>query len=232
MTIWIVAALEREVGLITDRLNARHQGHAAGYSHFLGKIGPQPVRIGVAGIGPVSAALALGAFFKLELPDMALMVGSAGALPGSGLSVGDLVTAETEILAELGAIREAGVADAAPLKLTDTKQEIAMDPSLAGRLTEAAAAVAPVVCGKVLTVTGIPAGPDQAAARVRHFGAVAENMEGYALALAGERFGLPAAEVRGISNAAGDRDKRRWDFRKAEERAQEAVLAFLKENTE
>ncbi|MBW2284450.1 MAG: futalosine hydrolase [Deltaproteobacteria bacterium] len=228
MTIWITAALKAELNLLKDRLNARRQGHAAGYSYYMGKMGSQPVRLGVVGIGPASAALALGVFFTLERPGMALMVGSAGALPESGLAVGDLVTAETEILAELGAIREAGIGDAARLKLTDTPQEIALDPSAVRNLTEAAAAVAPVHCGRVLTVMGIPAGPEQAAARTRHFRAVAENMEGYALALAGRRFGIPVAEVRGISNAAGDRDKSRWDFRTAQDRAQKAVLEFLK----
>jgi futalosine hydrolase len=53
-------------------------------------------------------------------------------------------------------------------------------------------------------------------------------MEGYALALAGRRFGIPAAEIRGISNAAGDRDRSRWDFRLAMDRAQLAVIEFLR----
>jgi len=44
----------------------------------------------------------------------------------------------------------------------------------------------------------------------RHPGAAAEEMEGYAVALAAARFGVPASVVRGISNRAGDRDLSRW----------------------
>jgi futalosine hydrolase len=48
------------------------------------------------------------------------------------------------------------------------------------------------------------------AVAARHPGAAAEEMEGYAVALAAARFGVPASVVRGISNRAGDRDRARW----------------------
>jgi len=229
MTIWIVAAMKAELKLLRKELNASFQGHAEGCPYYAAELDSQAVRLGVTGIGVTSAALALGAFFTLDRPDMALMVGSAGALPESGLAVGHLITAGTEILAELGVARRAGIGDAAPLKLRDTPQEIPFDPSLTGRLAEASASVGPASCGKVLTVVGVSARPEQALDRARHFQALAENMEGYALALAGKRFGIPAAEVRGISNAAGDRDRNLWDFRTAMDRAQLAVLEFLRQ---
>jgi futalosine hydrolase len=228
MTIWITAALKAELNLLRDRLNASFQGRAANFPYYGGQLDSRPVRLGVTGIGVASASLALGAFFTLDRPDMALMVGSAGSLPDSGLAVGHLVTADVETLAELGAAREAGIGDAALLRLPDTPQEIGFDPSVTQCLAEAAAAVGPAGRGKLLTVVGVSARPEQALARRRHFGALAEDMEGYALALAGKRFEVPAAEVRGISNAAGDRDRARWDFRAAQDRAQEAVLGFLR----
>lgn len=227
MCLWVVAALKAEMKTVRKSLEAEFQGREAGFPHYLAKSEKAKIRLGITGVGVTSAALALGAFFTLDRPDMALMVGSAGALPESGLAVGDLITAETEILSELGVARSAGIGDAAPLKLPDMPQEIAFDPPLTRRLAEASASVAPARCGKVLTVVGVSARPEQALDRARHFHAVAENMEGYALALAGKRFGIPAAEVRGISNAAGDRDRNLWDFRTAVDRAQLAVLEFL-----
>jgi futalosine hydrolase len=49
-----------------------------------------------------------------------------------------------------------------------------------------------------------------AAVAARHPGAIAEEMEGYAVALAARRFGVRLAIVRGISNRAGDRDPAGW----------------------
>jgi futalosine hydrolase len=84
--------------------------------------------------------------------------------------------------------------------------------------------------GKLLTVVGVSARPEQAAARAEWFQALAENMEGYSLALAGRHFELKTAEIRGISNVAGDRDKSRWDFKTALRRSQMAVLEFLEQS--
>jgi futalosine hydrolase len=54
-----------------------------------------------------------------------------------------------------------------------------------------------------------------AAVAARHPAAVAEEMEGYAVALAARRFGVPLTILRGISNRAGDRDPTGWRLREA-----------------
>jgi hypothetical protein len=41
--------------------------------------------------------------------------------------------------------------------------------------------------------------------------------------------GLPVGEVRGISNAVGDRDRKSWCVRKAADAAQRALLTWLEE---
>jgi futalosine hydrolase len=58
-------------------------------------------------------------------------------------------------------------------------------------------------------------GRQAAAIAARYPNAVAEEMEGYAVALAARRFGVPAVIVRGISNRAGDRDRSRWQIHPA-----------------
>ncbi len=57
--------------------------------------------------------------------------------------------------------------------------------------------------------------PETAADRFRSYGALAENMEGSAVAQVCLLFDAPFLEWRGISNIAGVRDKDRWDFPKA-----------------
>ena len=70
--------------------------------------------------------------------------------------------------------------------------------------------------GQVLSVAAASEDEARAAARAsRHPDAVAEEMEGFAVALAAQRFGVRLTIVRGISNVAGDRDQSRWRLREA-----------------
>ena len=79
----------------------------------------------------------------------------------------------------------------------------------------------------MLTVLGVSQQQEHALKRAEYFDVIAENMEGYGLALAGRRFGIKVAEMRGISNIAGDHDKSHWDFKGAQKKAQTALLEYL-----
>ncbi|MGW8374363.1 futalosine hydrolase [Streptomyces sp. ODS28] len=80
-------------------------------------------------------------------------------------------------------------------------------------LVRAAADAAGAVTGTVLsvsTVTGTAARARELSER--HPGAAAEGMEGFGVAEAAAAYGLPALEVRAVSNAVGPRDKAAWDI--------------------
>ena len=228
MTIWIVAAVREELNLLLSEYNARQEEDIGGHTRFVATAGDQRLRFGVIGINIASASLALGFFLSKEKPEAIILVGSAGALPGSGLEVGDAVVADSEILAELGVVAGPGIGDIRPLDQAHMDQEIPFDRSLGDDLFTAAARSGHVTRGRLLTVVGVSASQDQAEARAKRFQAVAENMEGYAVALAGRSLGIKAAEVRGISNRAGDRDKANWDLKMANDRAQSAVFEYLR----
>lgn len=227
MNILIVAAMEQELDLLMEACRPESGGYVAGYRHYSGTVGNHGVRVGITGVGIASASMALGAFCAIEVPEVAIMVGSAGMFPGFGLSVGDLIVAQVEILSELGVVSGPGIGDGDLLKLSGVDQEISLDGTLSGQVVKAGQEVGKVACGKSLTVTGASANEDHSLLRVKRFGALAENMEGYALALAGQRFGVPVAEIRGISNEAGDRNRLNWDFETAMALPQKAVLEFL-----
>jgi len=64
---------------------------------------------------------------------------------------------------------------------------------------------------KLLTTCSASASPEQAARRREHFpDAVAEDMEGFAVATACRLADVPLWIVRGISNEVGDRDPANW----------------------
>ena len=80
--------------------------------------------------------------------------------------------------------------------------------------------------GPSLTV-GMASGDTQTAdARFRRYGALAENMEGSAIAQTCLLFDVPFLELRGISNMAGVRDKAEWDLGAALDHCV-AVIKFL-----
>jgi futalosine hydrolase len=225
--IWILAALESELVLLKKRLDAVFQGDIGGYPHYLGKTGNERIRLGVTGIGISSACLSIGSFIGFDMPETAIMVGTAGAMPDSGLKVGDTVIASTELLAEFGIAKETGIGDVRPLKLESLRQAIDFSESLVRDISRATGEKEAIYLGKMLTVVGVSPGNDEAHRRAQYFQTLAENMEGYGLALAGLRFGINAAEIRGISNMAGDNNKANWDFKGAREKAQMVLLEYL-----
>jgi futalosine hydrolase len=230
MSFWIVAAVKDELASLLSEFNARSEARIGSYSHYVGRAGRQRVRLGVTGVGLASASLALGFFLSMETPEALILLGSAGALPDSGLNRGDVVVAGSEIFAELGLLVGPGIGDAKSLALSNLVQEIAFDRTLSDDLSAAARRAGPAICGKVLTVVGVSANQDQAQARAKRFKAVAENMEGYAVALAGHNLGIKVAEVRGISNRAGDRDITHWDLKTAHERSQSVIVEYIRKS--
>ena len=228
MTLWIVAAMAEELSLLIAAAGARLKGRVCGSPWFSGAVGNCAVNLGVTGVGVASACMTLGALCTLHRPDLMVMVGSAGSLPDSGLGPGDMVVAETEILAEQGVVSGPGIGDARHMRLPGIMQEIQLDQPISTRLLDHASNLGKGVYGRSLTVVGVSADVHQAGDRAGYFRALAENMEGYALALAGERFGFRTAEIRGISNAAGDRDKSRWDLDRAVLPVQKVLLEYLR----
>lgn len=69
-----------------------------------------------------------------------------------------------------------------------------------------------LICAHSLTVSGVSADPQRATALHKRFEAGLENMEGFALAYAAERAGLPFAELRTVSNPVGARPPAGWDL--------------------
>jgi futalosine hydrolase len=228
MALLIVAAVENELRVLRTQLDARPTGEALGHSYDVGHSGRETVYLSEVGVGLASAALTLGTLVSAISPTEIIMIGSAGALPGSGLEAGQLAIASSELLSEFGVYSEAGIGSAEALGISGASQEISLDREMAGHLADAAQSTAPVLLGRLLTVVGVSADLRLAEARANRFSAIAENMEGFAVALAGQRFRLKAGEIRGVSNLAGNRDKKTWNLDLANQQAQAAVLNYLR----
>jgi len=81
---------------------------------------------------------------------------------------------------------------------------------------------------QLLTVCAAAASEADVVARMRMFpGAAAEDMEGFAVAVACGLKRVPVDIIRGISNTAGDRDKAHWQVTGALEAAAELVVRMM-----
>lgn len=90
MKLGIIAAMEQEIRLLTDRLTDMSQSEIANQTFFEGKIGQTNVVLVQSGIGKVNAAIATTLLINRFKADTVINTGSAGGI-GEGLRVGDLV---------------------------------------------------------------------------------------------------------------------------------------------
>jgi futalosine hydrolase len=169
------------------------------------------LRTVVTGVGQVNMAHALTVEIERARPDQIWVVGIGGAYPGSGLAVGDVVCAESETFGDLGVETPEGF-----LELTEFLRN--WFPVEVQPLARRARFVTVSTCS----------GTEELAERLRaRTGGAVENMEGAAAAQIAARYGIPLAEIRGISNLTGRRDRAAWKIAEAAEAAQAAVLAAL-----
>jgi futalosine hydrolase len=155
----------------------------------------------VGGIGPVDAAARVARALSAQKYDMVINAGIAGAFPGVA-HVGDGVV----VGEELYVIQQE---NGAPLTLPPGNLVADRVPS-DSQLIEAITALGfPLVRG--ITVSEVTAS-EATATRLKGRGAEIESMEGFAVLRAAQLAGVPAIEVRGISNIVGEREKSEWNF--------------------
>lgn len=173
----------------------------------------------VTGVGKANAAGGVVHAVAARRWAAVINLGVAGALPGSGLTPGDVVVATRSVFADEGVATESGWRSVSDLGFAATPDDRPVEPApwlldrLSG-LADRADAIATVSTG---------AGTDALAQEVaRRTGAVAEAMEGAAIgaallrfAVASDTAAIPFIELRVISNATGDRSRQGWDLPKA-----------------
>ncbi|MDY0812208.1 futalosine hydrolase [Kitasatospora purpeofusca] len=171
------------------------------------------------GVGPgaaaAGAATALTALTAHTAPtadryDLVVSAGIAGGF-APGAPVGSTVVATAIVAADLGAETPEGFADVTELGFGTVRHTPA--PAAVALVVEAlrAAGVDALATGAVLTVSTVTGSAGRAAAlTARHPDAVAEAMEGFGVAEAAARHGVPAFELRTVSNPVGPRDRSAW----------------------
>ncbi len=164
---------------------------------------PEYVRVVAVGVGPVEAAIATARTLACAPFAAVVNAGIAGVFRGSG-AIGDALVIASESFADFGLEGGAPLALPGGARLVE---RVDADAGLVARCTRAGLRV-----GHGLTVAQVTT-TDATAARFRaRYAADVESMEGFAVLRAAADAGIPAVEVRGISNYVGDRTRSEWDF--------------------
>jgi len=154
----------------------------------------------VCGVGPVEAAAATARALALEPPGVVVHVGIAG---GRGITPGGLIIGSESVYCDI----------AAEIPVVD---RVGPDPEL----LEAVRAVLP-------DALVLPIGTSAAVGGATSGGARVEAMEGFAVLRACAQAGVPAIELRAISNEISEADRGRWRIGRALETLADAIPSVL-----
>ena len=164
----------------------------------------------VSGVGKANAAGAVARVADPASHGAVLSVGIGGALPGSEIRLRDVVVATRCLYADEGIDSPSGFRDCPSMGFSLGPFE-GSGPDVPRWLVEPLRPLADAA-GPIATVSTC-SGTDVAADRVRErTGGIAEAMEGAAVAHVAARLGIPAGEIRVISNTTGDRPRQTWDL--------------------
>lgn len=175
------------------------------------------VSICLTGVGPVNAGIALGRALAGGHVDAVLNAGLAGSFDLAHAPLGSVWRVRREVWPEYGLLGDAATpapegADARALgfPLWETPQgtvwnslDVPAAPQSAWERVTGLTLAYPAAVS--LTVAGVTNNLQRAAALHSRHGALLENMEGFAVALACARAGVPLAQLRVVSNRVGSR---------------------------
>lgn len=239
MILLLSAVAQENAHLRTQMCN--QETHTCGpFAYQCGTLENHTVGIATTGIGTANAAGSCALLLHQLQPAAVIVCGCGGAYHASGLKVGDLALARTEIYADTGAITPNGF-----LSMRDLDLPLLIHKHIpyynhfpvSNTLTEDAALkmerfTSQSSCtlgqGNFVTLASCSGTDTRATALETATAGICENMEGAAVAHMCCMFGTPYVEVRAISNMVEARNMAYWDLPGAMQRAQEAVLFWLR----
>ena len=184
----------------------------------------------LCGFGPIAAAARTAQTIAAVRPARVVLAGIAGTYDPARLAIGAAACFDAVVVDGIGAGSGEHALGATALGFAQWPGGLGTRSTRIDERIELARSGAEAGARGALLVTACSASATtaEAAARARrHPGALAEDMEGFGVALACALEGVPLAIVRGISNAAGDRDRAAWRIDAALDAARRLVLEVL-----
>jgi len=232
---------------LEGRVILRHLGKTKrrvsyGLVLYKGKIDSKSIVYITSGIGKTNASHGATTLIEKFSPSIIINFGVGGAYPSSCLKTGDIAVAEKEIYGDEGVLFKDGFEGVKTIGIPFLKKgrkkyfnEFPLDKRLREKALECSTLVTrysspgiKIKSGPFLTLSTSTGTLKRAVALERRFHAICENMEGAAVAHICTHYGIPLVEIRGISNAVGNRDTKKWNVKLAAENCQEVVIELLR----
>lgn len=232
--IGLISSVQEEGDLLRERLSGTRKHSFGSLMWHTGRLGNCHIVSVVSGIGKVNSSHAASLMLQRYSPSFIINFGIGGAYPLAGLCVGDVAVATKEIYADEGVSLKEGFRTleyiGIPLVKTGGKSyfnEFPLEPGLCREALSAAKSIGRAKKGIFATVSACTGTGKGASLIAERFRAICENMEGAAVAQISRIYGVPMAELRGISNIVEDRDTSGWDIPLASHNCQEALIKLL-----
>jgi futalosine hydrolase len=236
----LLAALPSEGEILLSRLQVTRTITFGDLEILHGTFGDKKLLVTFSGLGKINAAAAAAAILSNYSVSRLWMWGSAGAYNLAGVQINDLALASEEILGDEGVatISSWQPLDVIGIPLLDTKGQpmfnrMDVDPLELERSRklldewESMDSLPRIHVGPFVTVSAVSGSIARARRLSNLYGGLCENMEGGAVAQVCLRYQVPFLEIRGLSNWAGDRNKKRWQLSKALNNCQRALIHLL-----
>lgn len=229
--VLVLAATPMETALLRRHLAKTEVIPCADRELLRGELCNSGIWLAHGGIGAMLMAMQLTRILSSLRPSAVLLCGCGGSYPDSGLAVGDLALASTEVYGDCGVSTDKGFIPLENLQIPQDpryapvfQQSYELDPGL---LHYAIRLLPKATCGTFVTVNNCSSSHERSRQLQRQTGGICENMEGAAVAQVCAEFSCPLLQIRGISNPTGTRAGHLWDIPRGVRVAQEGVMTLL-----
>lgn len=231
----VIASVEIELAYLVRELGAQPVGGDSFGKLWHAEAGDYSLVLALSGIGKVNAAVTATRTIEKFTPAIVINTGCGGAYPSSGLSVGHLAIATSEIYGDEGVLTVDGWHTLEIIGIPSVERhgnrysnEFPLSMEHSARAFQFASSMGlPIKRGKFVTVSTCSGTSSRGRSLEERFGGICENMEGAAIAHTALLYDRPFLEVRGISNMVEDRDMKRWNIPLSVEMAQRFIFACI-----
>jgi len=185
----------------------------------------------VTGVGIIATTFQLYKTILAVKPDLVIQIGLAGSFSPL-YSIGKAVAVKNEIVAEMGVFEKEGYKDIFDLGLENRDDFPYKNAQLINE-DEYMLNSTGLDCVSAITVNEISTSKEKVDLYSNHYHASIETMEGAALHYVCLQNDTRFIQIRGISNYIGERDKSKWEIKKAMDAALAGynnVITQLKNN--
>lgn len=193
------------------------------------RAGDHTIKIATTGVGLVATAWSIMHETAIQKPDLIIQAGIGGCFTGKG--PGETVVIKKDAFADLGVYEQDRFKTIFDLQLADPDAS----PYSGGYLPnpyEGLLSLSSLEAVTAISINEITTDKIRIAWYQQNFSPVVESMEGAALHYVCLREKIPFLQLRSVSNAVGERDKTKWDIKKAIHNLNRELISFINKLSE